>query len=160
MIDNDFTKESFKKLLETYGADKSRWPETLLAPAEKLMASAPEYTNSLLKEAKELDEALSAARVTPGTDILKARILGNLDPQTDNLQPRAANDRPVRSLKYHTVAAMMIMSFVLGFAGSNVLQVQPTENGNALMVDNGWEELAEDYGIADVYEWVGQDAAP
>ena len=70
MSSKDFTKEDFMQMVETYGADMSRWPEALMAPAKALMQIDPEFTAPLLKQAGDIDNALELGRMEPGTDCL------------------------------------------------------------------------------------------
>jgi len=157
MTNLNFSKDDFKRLIETYGSDIDRWPAAFQDPARAMMNSDATFTKPLMAEAVKLDEALASARLTPGTDMLKARILNGLESQPSRGMDQIANDRAARGMKYHTVAAMMVMSFVLGFAGSNFLQPNPAETGSSVFVENDWEELANEYGMSDVYEWVGLD---
>ena len=153
------TQDEFIILVDTYGANTQRWPEDSRSEALAFVENHADIANPLLLEAKKLDEALDAVKITPGTDMLKARILQAVNELPSN-QPAQAATQPTSGLKYRAVAAMMAISFVLGFAGANILQSENTDTNGTFMVDNEWEELAGEYGMSDVYEWVGQDALP
>ena len=151
------TREEFLTLVETYGADLTRWPEPSRVGARDLIDQAPDFTSPLLTQARDLDAALDAARITPGTDMLKARIL-NAAKQPAAASPVPANAKPA-GLRYRAVAAMMAVSFVFGFAGANFVNTGDPVEETTLTADSEWEAFAEDFGMADVYAWVDQDTA-
>ena len=153
------TQDEFIILVDTYGANTQSWPEDSKSEALAFVENNADIAKPLLLEARKLDEALDVAKITPGTDMLKARILLAVNELPSN-QPAQAASQPTSGLKYRAVATMMAISFVLGFAGANILQSENTDTNGSFMVDNEWEELADEYGMSDVYEWVGQDALP
>jgi len=152
------TRDEFLKLIETYGADQSRWPEASLSEAQAFITKNPEYASGLLAEANRLDGALEIARIAPGTDMLKARILS----AARSSGVAAANPAPLKpqGLRYRAVAAMVTGAFVLGFTGANYLNGGDVTNDPGLTADNEWEEIADDYGMSDVYAWARQDTLP
>ncbi len=154
------TQDEFTVLMDTYGANRERWPVSSKPGALAFIKDQPAIADPLLLEARKLDEALDAARITPGTDMLKARILNEVSqlPSNQPASTQPANSNP--GMKYRAVAAMMAISFVLGFAGANYMQPNNSSASEAVMVDNEWEEFADEYGMGDVYEWVEQDALP
>lgn len=54
------TRERFRALADSYGADLQRWPEELRPQAATLLESSPE-AREIIATARELDEAIGAA---------------------------------------------------------------------------------------------------
>jgi len=112
---------------------------------------------TLLNDAQVMDDALDSARLSPGTDILKARILAaaTQTPQNNQTVPQTPQRQ---GMGYRAVAAMTLFAFTLGFAGANMLggaNTNPAEDDQVLIAETSeWQELADDYGLDDIYEWV------
>lgn len=68
--------ETFKSLLEAYGADARRWPEAVREEARAFARSSAGAARLLEAEAK-LDRILDAAETTPVTRDLEERILAS-----------------------------------------------------------------------------------
>ncbi len=152
------TRDDFARLIEIYGANEARWPDHSRAAAQSFVEAHSRDAEQLLDGARKIDAALESARIEPGTDILKARIMSSLGHQDDapiNIQP------PARGFGYKVIAAMMAISFMMGFAGSNLLnQAAAPDETISLVAENEWETLASDYGMDDVLSWVNDSPAP
>ena len=117
--------ERFRQLLDSYGADESRWPADLRAPMRDFLEATPEARQWLF-EGRELDQLLDSYR--PANVDLSERIMAAL--------PRSRIERCIDWLLpqapaqwWHPVAAGA-MPLVLGLAiGLNV--PEPTD-GDAL----------------------------
>lgn len=72
------TYERFKMLVEAYGGDPTRWPEAERAAALKF-AENDAAAQSLLKEARTLDQVIDLAETAPATPQLQERILADFD---------------------------------------------------------------------------------
>lgn len=155
------TKDDFQRLVETYGANDSRWPEEHRHAMINWQAENAAEAQAVLASEQELDMALDSARLEPGTDMLKARILSQLPKEETPALPQAANSN-VRRFGQKAVAALMLCAFTAGFAGASFLKVPvgAETDTQTLVVESEWEELAEDYGFDDVYEWVEASPAP
>lgn len=68
--------ETFKSLLETYGADMRRWPESVREEANAFARSSSDAAHLLEGEAK-FDRLLDAAETAPVTRDLEERILAS-----------------------------------------------------------------------------------
>jgi hypothetical protein len=71
---DSMTAERFQVLLEAYGAEIARWPETERFAAHTYAEATPEAA-ALLAEARELDALLAALRVPTPPASLEAAIL-------------------------------------------------------------------------------------
>ena len=105
------TRNEFIQLIETYGSDELRWPEAHKAQMLDFISSNPAEAQTLLTDEAGLDAALESIRLQPGTDMLKARIMGALPQEAEEPLPVAANDR--RQLGHKAVAALMLMAFTV-----------------------------------------------
>lgn len=153
------TREDFLKFAETYGGNISRWPEEVGAEAQSFLDADSEYANQILQDAGELDNALERARVAPGTDMLKARILTAA--RVAGATPQVASSSKPQGLRYRAVAALVAGAFVLGFTGANYLNSDINyEDVTMVSADSEWQDLADDYGMDELYAWVGQDTLP
>lgn len=154
------TRDEFKKLIETFGSRETRWPVDYKAEMLGYMNTYPADAQNILHEEQALDLALDSVRLEPGTDMLKARILSALPKQEAEALPVAANDR---SFGQKAVAALMLFAFAFGFTGASFLKLPGiSENEAPLYASQEWEDIATDYGMDDVYEWVGfsEDLSP
>ncbi len=156
--------EEFENFIDLYGANFDIWPDP--AAAKRFAMDNAELTEKLLAEAREIDAALEQVRVTPGTDMLKARILSEIDRENVSAEVPANSNKP--GLGYKAAAAAMMMSFVLGFAGANMMPAPDasddfvltaedellSDDDIVLTADAEWESFAEDYGFDDIYDWV------
>jgi hypothetical protein len=68
--------ETFKSLLEAYGADFRRWPEAMRAEAKAFVEASVEAANLLAAEAA-FDRVLDAAQTASVTRALEERILAS-----------------------------------------------------------------------------------
>jgi len=159
------TKEDFNRLVETYGASEARWPEENRAAMIAWRSENPAEAEAILASERDLDMALDGVRMEPGTDMLKARILGQLPKENTSALPQAgyqAANSNVRRFGQKAVAALMLFAFSVGFGGASFLKL-PTDGDDVsqnLVAEAEWEELAEDYGFDDIYEWVEASPAP
>jgi len=149
------TLDEFKQYTETFGSDMSRWPEALQQAGRMFIKNNPETANSIISSERELDDLLDSGRIKPGTDMLQARIKASIEEQ--------ARPHPIRShrkgLSYRAAAAMVAVSFSVGVAGTSALQVASgPEPTTTQLVENDWEDIADDYGMSDLYTWVGVDS--
>lgn len=154
--------EDFRDLIDTYGANQRRWPEHMRAPARAFIKAKPELTTNLLHNAQELDNHIESARIQPGTDILKARILSGLKlRQEDIIIPEpVVQHKSTRGFGFGSMAAMMALSFMFGLAGANAWNSDISETPTILTAENEWEDLAQEYEFDDIYEWVSTNPAP
>jgi hypothetical protein len=120
------TRTEFAALLETYGAERSRWPHDQRAAASALLSSDRE-AERLLTEAVALDRVLDRApRLDPGRETALADRIAALAVKaprvaTANVRPAAT---PVPTLQRATVprrdawraASMLAACLVLGFS--------------------------------------------
>lgn len=158
------TLNDFKTLVETYGARSARWPDDQRDIALAFMQNQKADCESVLQAERGLDDLLEGARLSPGTDILKARIMSSIE-----TEPSQADDLPqtrgrvIRGFGHKAMAALMLLSFTLGFGGASVLKLPAQNEGpdNYIASEatsdndtNEWAELADDYGLGDIYDWV------
>jgi len=68
------TPERFATLLDAYGADLRRWPDTERAAAQTLLAAGPPMLRQQLQDAALLDGWFDASAVLAADDALAARI--------------------------------------------------------------------------------------
>lgn len=158
------TRDEFIRLVETFGASESRWPENYKNEMLVFRAENAAEAEAIISREAELDQALETVRLEPGTDMLKARILSQLQSEEAANVPQPANSNR-SSFGHKAVAALMLMAFTVGFAGASVLKMPSTDDGTLVgEAESDWEELAElaeDYGMDDIYEWVDTaDASP
>jgi len=152
------TRDEFAQLIELYGADENRWPDNRRSDAQSFAKEHSADARQLLDDARNIDEALERARLEPGTDILKARIMNSLGQQDDRPAPV---QQAARGFGYKAIAAMMAISFMMGFAGSNLLGGSAEQDETILLTaENEWETLASDYGMEDIVVWVNEGPAP
>lgn len=100
-------RERFEQLLDAYGADPRRWPDSERAAAEAFAAQSAE-AESALREAAALDAVLNQARAVPDTSALAARILA----QAPGAQRPMFDRRAMLAL-----AACAVFGVVLGYGG-------------------------------------------
>ncbi len=152
------TRDDFIKIVETYGVNPGRWPQDQRAQAKKFMNAHPDEAAIIMDADHNLDHALETARLTPGTDMLKARIKSAAQSTPQTHIPNPASSR--RGFGYRAMAAMVLAAFSLGFAGANLMNsAEPetiTQDTTYQLADNNWEDIAEDYGFSEIYEWVEQ----
>ena len=163
------TLNEFTALVETYGANSARWPDDKREVAIAFMKTRKEDCAIVLNAEQNLDNLLDSGRLNPGTDILKARIMSSIDNQpVQSVDNTTSRRRVGSSFGHKAIAAMMLVSFSLGFGGASVLKlpVQNTDSGNYVAsenpedyLSNEWAELADDYGMGDVYDWVDSDSS-
>jgi len=137
------TLNQFKEFIETFGSNPARWPEDRKMAANAFIKDNGAAAQSLLDAEAAFDQLLETARVSPGTDILKARILNKVDaPKIESQQPA---NRP--SFGYKAIAALMTLSFTVGFAGASYFNGSATESveDQDYFVSAEWSDLAEDY---------------
>ena len=65
---SQMTRDEFAELVDTFGADRTRWPLLRRHRAEALLASDPGVSR-VLDEAAALDRVLDAAKPAASTDI-------------------------------------------------------------------------------------------
>lgn len=155
------THEDFSKFVETFGANIARWPEDIQLSARAFIEANPHIAESMLGEAAAFDAALEDARLSPGTDMLKARILKAAQAQSVEQAPAAEAPSNRKGFGYRAVAAMVLASFALGFAGANLTAPVTEEISEAeyLAANSEWQTLAEEIGISEIYEWVDKSPA-
>lgn len=154
------TTDDFKRLVETYGSNAARWPEEQRSEMQAFMRVHPKVAESILLSEQILDETLDSVRLEPGTDMLKARILSSLPEAREDVLPTPANNNLAR-FSQKAVAALMLLAFTVGFAGASFLKLPTTgENETYDVATADWEELAEDYGMDEIYAWVEATPAP
>ncbi len=149
----------FTELVETYGADSARWPDDLREAASLFMQANKADCDAILVDEARLDSLLEGARLNPGTDMLKARILSSIEApvaQSTSTETAPARGR-VFSFGHKAIAAMMLLSFSLGFAGASVLKLPGQDNITDDYVTTEWAELADDYDLGDIYDWVDSE---
>lgn len=153
------TQDEFKNLIETYGSSEARWPEDYKAEMLGFVKTHPTDAQNILDAERSLDLALDSVRLEPGIDMLKARILSSLPKEDIKPLPVAANDR---SFGQKAVAALMLFAFAFGFTGASFLKLPGISAAEApIYANQEWEDIATDYGMDDVYEWVGiSDQSP
>ena len=154
------TLAEFTELVETYGAVPGRWPDDRREAAQTFITSNPDLCEPILAEEAALEELLNNARLNPGTDMLKARIMSSIDAPSSNDQIREPERARLFRFGHKAMAALMLVSFSLGFAGASVLQL-PSQNDDMVeSVSDDWAELADDYGVDDIYDWLEAAPAP
>lgn len=151
----------FTELVETYGADSARWPEDRRSIALAFMQSHKAECEPILAEEARLDGLLDGARLSPGTDILKARILSSIEaPVVETAETSQPRGRVI-SFGHKAIAAMMLVSFSMGFAGASVMKLPGQDTEMVSVTDdnisNEWAELADDFDLDDIYEWVDSE---
>lgn len=165
MNPKDFDRHDFERLVETYGASETRWPEDYRQAMITWRAENAVEAEAILVSERELDMALNTIRMEPGTDMLKARIMGQLPKEKPVAMPQSgyhAVNNNVRSFGQKAVAAMMLFAFSVGFAGASFLKLPGGDEdvSQTLVAETEWEEIATDYGMDDIYEWVEASPAP
>jgi len=149
------TLSDFKILVETFGANSARWPEDRQAEAQNFMRAHPEAARDVLQSEAGLDDLLETGRMSPGTDMLKARIKASVI-----TEPVMKAPIPRRSgFGHKAVAALMLASFAVGFGGANYFGPSESEfitelEDDTYTASNEWTEFADDYGMSEIYEWV------
>lgn len=114
----------FRQLLETHGADRSRWPLAQRGEAEAYLAADPR-ARAQFEDADRLDKLIRAGvaatcprRVEASVDRVTAALAAPLPPQR---HPRLAILRPVglldfdSSIAWRPIAALAVVA-LLGFA--------------------------------------------
>ena len=110
--------ERFRRLVETYGAEVERWPETERPAAWALLALSAEAKEAW-REAAPLDQALRTVTPPPTSDALAAR-LSDLPLPSDKAKPNSS--RRWRWIAYRwlawpvAVAATAMLFFALGLS--------------------------------------------
>lgn len=161
MTSKDLSRDDFKTLVETYGAKDARWPEEHRQAMIAWRADNEADAETILASERDLDVALDSIRMEPGTDMLKARILSQLPKAEPAALPQPANSN-IRTFGQKAVAAMMLLAFTVGFAGASILKMPGTDEAvpQTLTAESEWEDIATDYGMDDIYEWVEASPAP
>lgn len=73
------TPERFRMLLQTYGANLQRWPQTEQIPAHALLEQRTPELQQLLAEAEALDGWLDSHTVAVPDDALTRRVVAGAD---------------------------------------------------------------------------------
>ncbi len=154
------TRDEFTRLVETYGATESRWPDEYRAEMIAWRIDNAGAAEAILRSEGDLDKVLESARLEPGTDMLKARILNQIAETSEEPLPVPANNNIAR-FSQKAVAALMLFAFSVGFAGASFLKLPGSgEEPSYEVASSDWEELAEDYGMDEIYAWVETSPAP
>jgi hypothetical protein len=129
----------FKELADAWGGDISRWPETVRAEANTLLADHDELAH-YLQAAKKLDQILDAPIRIEGSEFLQHRILANL--------PAAVVDADWKRPAIAAGAALFI-GLAGGFAGA---LVGPSETDSIVSLEytDAFDGLEEDWMA---WEW-------
>lgn len=153
------TIERLIELIEVYGSEPARWPESERAAALAYMDANPADTKAAFAAAAALDQVLDIGKKqVSGTDLLAARILKAAAADTEISPIEApyvpANDRliPWRKSTWKSVAATLVITTSFGFAAgqSAVAKSARMETAEALLSltpentydsDELWEDL-------------------
>lgn len=154
------TKTDFITLLETYGAKPENWPSDKRAEGQAFIDTHTDIAAPLLADAARIDAMLDAASGdSPApSDLLSARILKAARNTAQEQSPQQVE----RSWPFARMAAMMAVTFALGFMGG---QFSPTLSPNApssidttLVAEaedvTGWLDTSDFLGMDEVYSWV------
>lgn len=178
------TLDDFKALIAAYGSQPERWPDAARPAALKFMAEHKTLVSPALDAEAELDRAIARGHITPGTDLLQARILQDLAaksgaandpaPAAPKTAPRTAPNRaPAWGLRAAAlivgVCAAGLITAVLSAAlwrsmdsvrtPSSQIQAGAQQNPSLTSEALLWADAALDYGVADIYEWVEAEDA-
>jgi hypothetical protein len=129
------TLERLAQLLDAYGGEPARWPDTERESALRLIASVPEAA-ALQRAALELDSALDLHALPDAADArLRARVL--------EIPIRHPRDEHAHSWSFGRSRNWMFALFaltpcVLGFL-SGTLLMDPSADSD----DDTWDELAQ-----------------
>ena len=105
-------RERFEQVLEAYGADPRRWPETERAAALAYRDAHASEETAALAEASEIDALLEVARETQApSDLVTARILKAAPKRTH----AGIGWRPIAAL-----AACAVFGVVMGFSAGSL----------------------------------------
>lgn len=103
--------DTFKKLIDAYGADPARWPEDRREAALLWRAQNGKQAEAWIRDAAILDTLLAEVTVPRPSDLLQARILARAPrPVFGNWRSAAA-----------AAAVTLIVGLAGGYAGSGVL---------------------------------------
>jgi hypothetical protein len=140
---------AFRELVETYGADRRRWPDDRRAAAEALLETDP-AAQTLWAEEARFEETLGAWGVPEASDALREAIF--------NAAPRTRGSLIVslpRGWFGAGIGAMMAASCAAGVMAGSLLVAppEPTETGEAVV----WAALSgpADASVADDEAEVG-----
>lgn len=131
----DFGLEQLQALLDSYGANRARWPTGLRTAAEALIDRDPE-ARAALAEAQRLDDLLSGASDPLASPELKARVLADASARRRFRLPRSISFGPFWK-PAATLAAAAILGVALG-----VLVEPPLPTTAELSVEGEIGELA------------------
>lgn len=137
------TQERFLQILQAYGADPARWPETERAAAERHAAAHPDMAGPALQAAARLDAALGPAGIAP-SPLLERRLLKRLARTGAQSGGMPAWSLPVAA------AAALVVGVMVGFAGGAVTGSADTSDELYAQAFGGLEE--------DWVDWLGEDA--
>ena len=136
------TNERLIEIIEAYGAEPQRWPESERVAALAYMDANPADAKLALATAAGLDQALdSAKKQISGTDLLAARILKAATADAE-ITPMAAPNTPAndRLIPWHkstwkSVAATLVLTTGFGFAAGQSAVAKSThmETAEALL---------------------------
>lgn len=126
--------KDFKRLLETYGADKARWPDDIRDEAARYLAAHPDE-QLLLGRYQALDDALDRYEVSPDTTSIQAALLSSI--RQSPLDRFVAWLLPDEPQKFWRPALAATLPLVIGIVlGSNI------ELPNEITYDSWDEEIA------------------
>ena len=115
------TPERFLVLLDAYGADLRRWPESERAPARALVEQDLPELRRRLAEAAALDGWLDAHEVAAPQDALARRVIAGA---TTSGLPPAASRRPRRHRRWWWPGAGLVGAGLAGtLAGAFVVSL-------------------------------------
>lgn len=151
--------EDFEALIEAYGANTERWPESKRADMQRMILAHPEQASAVINGARDLDNMLDTIPSVQASDLLKARIQIARPEGVKAAQPKIPR-RPLTA-SWARLAAMITVSFSAGFAGAQYVKL-PQVNDTApveLVVsveandEDEWAVAATELGFLDIYEW-------
>jgi len=135
------TAERFIQIVEAYGADPARWPETERAAAQAFADAHPQIAADALAAEAALDAMLGEAEAVP-SDLLERRIMKRLP------VPAAA---PRWQVPAAAAAALLVGAFI-GFASGALTVTDGAQTAETTLYADAYAGLDEDW-IA----WLGDD---
>ena len=125
--------QKFTELLDAYGGNPARWPESQRGNAQSFADDNPKLAAPLIETARVLDHVLDGARDIPASDLLARRILAKSpNPFLSDWRQAAA-----------AAAAVLVIGAMGGYAGGSLLPQTTTDS-------------TEDY-YADVFDGLSAD---
>lgn len=147
-----------KTALETYGANFDLWPDQALAAFVQNNAAL----QTAHREAKQLDQALSAHEVPNVSDLVKSRIV-KFAAQTPQDIAAPAPAKQSHALSFATpqrwmrIAALFLISAVIGGALYMQTPNEPSDVVLSAAIDeetDAWLTAANEMNMVDVFLWV------